>query len=115
MICAYCGDTTEYNRQIRIEGKEVPIGGLCLSCENTQFGDLHTDPVTSRECYLCGEQAEYVLPEHQLEYDDSNVSECCIEGFFVTETTPRLCGKHLPNAFVTADNPTEAPPERVIM
>lgn len=95
--CINCGAESEYNRRVeRIDTRTV-VGGLCASCETARFGDAlqSLGRSASSGCVYCDTAPTYVLPEHVVSLDDGGAIECEVEGFFVTETTPRLCRSHL--------------------
>lgn len=95
--CICCGKEFSYNRRIEQDDTREVIGGLCGACETARFGNTlrSLDGSNASGCVYCQDRPSYVVPEHTVILDDGGGSECEISGYFVSETTPRLCHAHL--------------------
>ena len=96
MNCIHCGRQSDYHRAVHEVATGLDLGALCARCERERLGELPDTPSASgRTCVECGDHADYALPEHSMVFDDRGDGERRVEGFLVTDDTPRVCWRHL--------------------
>jgi hypothetical protein len=97
MDCLSCGLPSGYNRVLVEPRTGEEVGGLCIECEEHEFGDrlrweirAETEP---ERCALCTGDAHVRVPEWdpEMDVDDGTVEW---EEYRVTEATPGLCDAH---------------------
>lgn len=99
MDCLACGLPSGYNRVLVDGDSGAEVGGLCVECEEHEFGDrlrwevrAETEP---DRCALCADDARIRAPEWDPEMDVTDDGTVVWEDYRVTETTPGLCGEHV--------------------
>jgi hypothetical protein len=98
MDCLSCGLPSGYNRVLVERGTGGEVGGLCIECEEHEFGDrlrweirAETEP---DRCALCADGAHVRVPEWDPEMDVADDGTVEWEEYRVTEATPGLCDEH---------------------
>ena len=94
MHCISCGRDREFER-VAVGRAERPVFGVvCVDCERRHLGPLFNDTATTEGCCLCGDDAEYAVPE----WDAIGVGEDdgALEflEYTIDADTPHLCEAH---------------------
>jgi hypothetical protein len=112
MDCVSCGLPSGYNRVLIERGSDAEIGGLCIECEEHEFGDrLRWEIRAETEadgCALCARDAGFRVPEWDPEMDVAPDGTVEWTDYRVTETTPGLCDDHV-EELADRDSGDEAP------
>ena len=98
MDCLSCGLPSGYNRVLVERRTREEVGGLCIECEEHEFGDrlrweirAETEP---ERCALCAGDARVRAPEWDPEMDVDDDGAVEWEEYRVTGATPGLCDEH---------------------
>lgn len=97
MTCLCCGLDAGYNRAVvdRFTGERV--GGLCLGCEEREFGEtLRRTEHGEDGCALCSRDGSYALPAwrpYAAEAPDGTLVSRV--DYRVDAATVHLCDRHL--------------------
>ena len=97
MKCISCGGKAGYNRvAIALEGLS-PIGGFCVGCEASVFGERLSAMTVqnTKECSLCDDDPTIALPEWYAVPSTEEGVTTISNDYEITTTTIRLCERHV--------------------
>lgn len=96
MHCTVCRLPSAYNRAVVDTCADETLGCLCTSCIEAFFGrSLSASETTDDRCVLCDRDGFFALPkwECRTASEGHRVVIADLEAT-VTESVPRLCGRH---------------------
>lgn len=107
MTCLCCGRDAGYNRAVVDRFGDVRLGGLCLTCEEREFGaTLRRTERGADGCALCSRDGSFALPAwrpYAEEAPDGTVVSRV--DYRVDAATVHLCDRHLQVIDGDADGP----------
>ena len=95
--CVACGLRAGYNRAVVDTVDGGRIGGLCLRCEESEFGQSlgRGDWDGVEGCAFCERDGFYALPEWKPYREQRDGKTVCKVGYRVDDATLRFCDEHL--------------------
>lgn len=97
MNCVRCGLAAGYNRAVVDVASGVLLGGLCVDCERSGFGEsLERGFWAGTEgCGLCPRDGHFALPLWEPRTEERDGDVYCSVDYRVTDETLLVCDEHL--------------------
>ena len=93
--CVACGLRAGYNRAVVDTVGDGRVGGLCVRCEEAEFGrSLARCDWGGEGCAFCERDGFYALPAWRPYSEDRGGKTVCKVGYRVDAATVRFCDEH---------------------
>lgn len=96
MDCVTCGLEAGYNRIVVDMPADAEVGGFCLRCEKSEFGNSLDRGYWTRggTCALCDRDGYYALAKWEAMTEAEADHIVCTVDYHVTDETVLLCDEH---------------------
>lgn len=97
MNCVRCGLRAGYNRAVVDVTSGVRLGGLCVNCEQSAFGESLERGfwIDTEGCGLCPRDGHVALPRWEPSAEERDGDVHCSVDYEVTAATLLVCDEHL--------------------